>query len=126
MEKKRSKGVAFWGYLLLSIGIIYGVTKIITNKWDLNVIVPVLFVVMGIGILNLKNWARWIFLICMVISILGGILDFSGFIQSVNELSKEGLFLPAIVAFVMRFVIAITGIIFFSRHSIKEQFRKGA
>ena len=126
MNKQRSLGITVWGYSLVCLGIIYGIINAARNIWTIAYVgLPILFVVVGIGILNLKNWARWILVIFMTLLILSGFLAFPIYLKSINGLSKEGLLLPACIVFVLRFVISIGGIIFFIQPSIKEQFKEG-
>ena len=126
MERKRSKGVTFWGNLLICIGIIYGLINAARNIWRVDyVFIPIIDIVIGVGILYLKNWARITFLVIAILLVLTGILGLPYWIESIGELSKEGipLLIISIVAFLSRFAIGIGGLIFFTRRSVIEQFK---
>lgn len=122
MANKRTKGVTFWGYLFVSLGIIFGLINAARNIWSLNnVVPPVALVIVGIGILSLKNWARWA---CLIL-ILTGIMDVPSFLQSIKDSSQEGLFILGVLVFSLRFIVSILGIIFFINPAVREQFKKG-
>jgi len=126
MEKKRSKGVTFWGNLLICIGIIYGFINAARNIWRIDyVFIPIIDIAIGAGVLYLKNWARIIFLVMAILLVSTGILGLPDWIKSVGELSQEGttLLVIGIVAFLSRFAIGIGGLIFFTRHLVVEQFK---
>ncbi len=126
MENIRSRGVSFWGYLLITLGVGHGLINAARNIWRVDYVgLPILFVLIGIGILSLKNVARITLLILMGLLVLAGILTFSSSLSSIASLSKQGLGLAVLIAFIMRFIIGISAIIFFLNPSIKEQFKKG-
>lgn len=99
MQRVRSRGVTFWGYLLIVFGVIYGLINAARNIWRLDYVgLPILFVIIGSGILSLKNLARIVLLIFMGFLILTGVLSLPASLSSITNLSKEGLFLPALIA----------------------------
>lgn len=126
IKKKRSKGVTFWGHLLLWSGIGYAIINVARNVWLLlPVLTPIFLIIVGVGILKLKNWARWLCIIWMALLIFFGLLTLPAYLQEINRLSKEGYFLLATFAFITRFVFGIAGIIFFSNSNAKKQFKNG-
>ena len=129
MEKIRSRGVAFWGNVFVILGILYGVVNSARNIWRLDYVgLPILYVVIGIGILGLKNWARITALVIAALLILSGILDFPTWMRSINEMAHtgKGWFAISVFFFIFRFVVGLGTILFFLRPSVKEQFKKGA
>ncbi len=128
MDKVRSRGVAFWGNFLIILGIIYGLINSARNIWRLDYVgLPILFVVIGIGILSLNNIARIILLFMMGLLILSAIWAFPQHLSSMSDLSKEGIpfLVVGIFMLLMRFVMGIGCFIFFLNRSVKEQFKKG-
>ena len=125
MEKARSRGVAFWGYLLIVWGIGYGLINAARNIWRVDYVgLPIILVLLGIGILNLKNWVRIVLVAFMCLLLFSGIVGLPAFLAAINNLSKEGLFLPAVIAFLSRFIIGISCIVFFLNPAVRNQFKK--
>lgn len=126
IEKKRSKGVTFWGYTLSFVGIVYGVIIAVRNVWGwVIVLTPIFLIVVGMGILNLNNWARRIMLIYAICLVISGILFLPQNIREIIRISQMGPLAIPLVGFIMRFVLGIGGIFFFTNRSVKEQFREG-
>ena len=121
--EKRSKGVTFWGYLLIYMGIIYGVITAVRNIWTLDILIPIFLVLAGSGILNLKNLARIFLLIFLTIELTLGTLLLPKLIPN-NIIFKEGHILFGTAVLIMRFVFEISGIVFFSSSSVRKQFKK--
>ncbi len=127
MSLQRSKGVTFWGNFYIVSGIIYAVINSARNIWRIDYIgLPIFFVVIGSGILHRKNWARISLMVFSVLLLLSAALTLPQFLQSIKELSKSGpaWFLIAVGAFSLRFILGISVLIFFTRPSVKEQFKK--
>lgn len=128
MERKRSKGVTFWGSLILCIGLVYGLINSARNIWRIDyVLLPILYVTIGIGILCLKKWARITFLILAILTVTVGILGLPAYLQSIADLAEtgKGWVVAALGMFIFRFIFAIGGLIFFLQRPVKEQFKKG-
>jgi len=127
MSLQRSKGVTFWGNLYIVLGIIYAIINSARNIWRIDYIgLPIFFVVIGSGILCRKNWARISLMVFSVLLLLSAALTLPQFLQSIKELSKSGpaWFLIAVGAFSLRFILGISVLIFFTRPSVKAQFKK--
>lgn len=107
---KRSKGITFWGWTFIILGIfvllvtflLFNKTidyqgKLPTNKfsyfWDF--LVSILSIIGGIYLLRLKNWARWLVLIICFAGIIDTIwtspiiLNKSAIEQKQEELIKK-------------------------------------
>ena len=124
MERARSRGVTFWGWLLIYLGVVYG--KVLANeKWRIDYVgFPILLVLLGIGILRLKNWARILSLVYMSFLLLSGIFGIPWFLSAISGFKKEGVFYLQLIMFLFRFVLGISGIIFFLIPEVKAQFNK--
>ena len=132
MTAKRSKGVIFWGILLMVWGVLFALMKAIADRWDFDSFLPPVFIIIGFGIIVLKNWARIASLALMIFEIFLSTFIFTlillahyfpRFIVRPNEILSSQAFLISI--FMIRFTIGITGLIFFTRPSVKNQFNKG-
>ena len=134
MEKKRSRGVVFFGVisefyggLLLLVGYSGDVYRQFNpDKLSLiRTVVAVGFIVSGLFLLRLKNWARICFLTLMGLNMIAGLyrIYFGGIltvISSPGEDSLSAYFSNFAVFSIVPFIITLY---FFTRPKVKEQFQ---
>ena len=117
MEKKRSKGVTFFGFYCIINGLAFFVLPIMNHAYlDLIIEGPIglVIVLIGIGILKLVNWVR---IVAIILSIITSVVSL---ITTVI-----GAFQNPIVAIItlIPVVISLSIIYFLTRPKVKEQFR---
>ncbi|GEM_PF-3780125 len=123
IENKSSIGTTSWGVLVLGIGMLFGVMNYVKNIWGIShFIFPVIFVVIGIGILCLKNWARRAFIILATVCLISGMFAFLQYLQPPNGLLEAGKRWFAGMG-ISSFVF-MAGLIFFFQPPVKKQFKK--
>ncbi len=146
MEKKRSLGIIICGLLAIIIGLLelYGclefynwssldkeLLQLDSLKLVTFIIIAISFLVSGIFILKLRNWARILFMILMVYWVIFGLLKL--FIPHIID----KILLPSTVEVVYKYfelsdlliyfiwygLPAIGSIYFLTRPKVKEQFK---
>jgi hypothetical protein len=125
MKKKRPAGVIILGSFWLLIGVYYGMVNIIEERlhhFDL-VLLPILYFAIGVGILMLKKWARWITLFTMVLLMLSGVLLFHRWLELIRSLSNSGYRIIATILFLTRFALSGGVIFYLTRIKVKQQFK---
>lgn len=122
---KRSIGVTILGWFIIISTILYWLFfyRLFAAHLSLliyNILYSMLFLVVGIGILQLRSWARMIFL-CMII-----IQTISICYRGINYIHEsESKHMVGIVDIIGILAIAIFVFWFLNRRFIKEQFLKG-
>lgn len=128
MVVKRSKGVTFWGDIFIILGVLYAAINSARNIWEFDyVVLPIVYVVFGIGILCLKNWARISTLAIAGLMLFSGIVGLPYWLQSLINLTQQGKtwFIFGALFFMIRFIIGVGAMIFFFQPAVKAQFKKG-
>jgi tetratricopeptide (TPR) repeat protein len=135
--EKRSIGVIIAGWFLIVIGLAQYIVLFYGKDWiglnlfpcpsQLFLVWPFLLLLAGIGLLNLKDWVRRIFIVYLWINIIVMlVLAYAGFISGMyyygHSLKQiiEGM-LPLMIIFVFPSVIYLS---FFTRSRVKKQFKK--
>lgn len=120
MKKKRSVGVTIFGIFAIMFSFAY-LTEIqrLSKVIDLKIVVimGISFLVFGIFILKLKNWARILFLF-----VIGGqslIYVSWGFAHGANK-----GFLEYFVMLIVAVFLFLVSLYYFTRPKVKEQFKR--
>ena len=131
--KKRSKGVIFFGVLSSLIGAMLlasyfggGFSLFDLDSFNLlRLTATIGFILSGLFILNLKNWARILFLVLMGVNMFGGLYGtYFGFPLTVVPVSGNGFLNVYFPTFLIgSFLPFMISIYFFTRPKVKEQFR---
>ena len=123
---QKSRGVSFWGNFLIFGGVGYGIINAARNIWRFDyVTLPPLFVIVGIGVLALKNWARRITIIYMGLMLLFGSFFLPGVPEQINQMFAEPAWkITVFLTMFIRFVVCVAGLIFFCDPTVKRQFQK--
>jgi hypothetical protein len=120
-EKKRSKGVTFCGWIHVVVGALGIIRTFLISAFRdyqiINIGAPFMLVI-GIGLLKLKEWARKSVIIYYILIVLA-------FPVAIVVGSLYSEILSMLIDYIPQFIIVGVVIYFFTRPKVKEQFRKG-
>lgn len=141
MEKKRSLGVTIFGFLVVLPSLLFWISQfreLIERDMGIGgdkefwleyiyagifgIFISAFFILLCIGILRLKNWARLIYLCYVWIIQLTFAIFLFGF--SYNDILNTRSPLGVKISSAIFLVYTILPIIFFTRPKVKEQFKK--
>ena len=107
MEKKRSIGVVIFGVVFIFLGVLFILVLPLFS---------ILYLIVGIGILMLKPFARYLAIVTAVLGIVVNSIKMVG-------LLNKNIPLQLLFALVGTYLIHLGVIYFFTRSQVKEQFK---
>jgi len=129
--RKRPVGVVVFGIIAIIIGsiIFYSIIPLTKFTYPFYLhslpyfIVAILFILSGVGILKLKNWARILFFLLMIIWSFFG-LQASRYMQVYYLIYRKSHSLGPIIGWVVYFLLpSLAAFYYFTRPKVKEQFK---
>lgn len=133
IEKNRSVGITILGWICLIFAVYYILGSLfivlksgLLNKISIMPLVGLSYLIVGIGILKRKNWARLSLLVMMVFVLFGSINSGIIFFRRISR--PDGVvtpFLDSIIAFIALCYLALPLVNFYylTRSKVKDQFK---
>ena len=113
MGKELRTGILIFGNLLICFGVAAAIVYVIGKAFSLGRVVGLsLPILLGVGILNLKNWARW------------GLVFYSIGLMVVGLLTGYDSISKMVTALIFRFVLGIGCLIYFNLPAVRADFTK--